>query len=64
MFACSFGEQLRRQPGARSTDAEVARRAGLSPRRYGNYVTGDRARPRTREDLQGIDDNARSIVGL
>jgi transcriptional regulator with XRE-family HTH domain len=38
-----LGEQLRRR--ARELDltgAEVARRAGLSPRRYGNYVTGDR----------------------
>jgi transcriptional regulator with XRE-family HTH domain len=38
-----LGEQLRRR--AKELDlknAEVARRAGLSPRRYGNYVTGDR----------------------
>ncbi len=38
-----LGEQLRRR--ARELDlrdAEVARRAGLGPRRYGNYVTGSR----------------------
>ena len=33
---------LRRAKELDLTDAEVARRAGLSPRRYGNYVTGDR----------------------
>ena len=38
-----LGEQLRRRAKELDlTDAEVARRAGLSPRRYGNYVTGDR----------------------
>jgi transcriptional regulator with XRE-family HTH domain len=38
-----LGEQLRiRAKELDLTDAEVARRAGLSPRRYGNYVTGDR----------------------
>jgi len=38
-----LGEQLRRRARELDlTDAEVARRAGLSPRRYGNYVTGDR----------------------
>ena len=39
----SFGQKLRqraRQLGL--SDAEVARRAGLSERRYGNYVTGKR----------------------
>jgi transcriptional regulator with XRE-family HTH domain len=38
-----LGEQLRRRAKELDlTGAEVARRAGLSPRRYGNYVTGDR----------------------
>lgn len=38
-----LGEQLRRRAKELDlTDAEVARRAGLSPRRYGNYVTADR----------------------
>ena len=38
-----LGEQLRtRAKELDLSDAEVARRAGLSPRRYGNYVTGDR----------------------
>lgn len=38
-----LGEQLRRRARELDlTDAEVARRAGLSARRYGNYVTGDR----------------------
>ncbi len=38
-----LGVQLRRRASELDlTDAEVARRAGLSPRRYGNYVTGDR----------------------
>jgi transcriptional regulator with XRE-family HTH domain len=38
-----LGDQLRRRAKELDlTDAEVARRAGLSPRRYGNYVTGDR----------------------
>jgi transcriptional regulator with XRE-family HTH domain len=38
-----LGVQLRRRARELDlTDAEVARRAGLSPRRYGNYVTGDR----------------------
>jgi transcriptional regulator with XRE-family HTH domain len=38
-----LGEQLRRRARELDlTNAEVARRAGLSPRRYGNYVTGDR----------------------
>lgn len=38
-----LGEQLRRRARELDlSDAEVARRAGLSPRRYGNYVTGDR----------------------
>jgi transcriptional regulator with XRE-family HTH domain len=38
-----LGEQLRRRAKELDlTDAEVARRANLSPRRYGNYVTGDR----------------------
>jgi transcriptional regulator with XRE-family HTH domain len=38
-----LGEQLRRRAKELDlADAEVARRAGLSPRRYGNYVTGDR----------------------
>ena len=38
-----LGEQLRKRAKELDlTGAEVARRAGLSPRRYGNYVTGDR----------------------
>jgi transcriptional regulator with XRE-family HTH domain len=38
-----LGDQLRRRAKELDlTDAEVARRAGLSPRRYGNYVTADR----------------------
>jgi transcriptional regulator with XRE-family HTH domain len=39
----TLGEQLRqRAQGLGLSDAEVARRAGLAPRRYGHYVTGDR----------------------
>jgi len=38
-----LGERLRKRAKELDlTGAEVARRAGLSPRRYGNYVTGDR----------------------
>jgi transcriptional regulator with XRE-family HTH domain len=38
-----LGEQLRqRAQELELSDAEVARRAGLSPRRYGHYVTGQR----------------------
>jgi len=38
-----LGEQLRKRAKELDlTGAEVARRAGLSPRRYGNYVAGDR----------------------
>ena len=38
-----FGEQLRHRAGELGlSDAEVARRAGLSARRYGHYVTGTR----------------------
>jgi transcriptional regulator with XRE-family HTH domain len=39
----TLGEQLRhRAQELGLSDAEVARRAGLAPRRYGHYVTGDR----------------------
>jgi transcriptional regulator with XRE-family HTH domain len=39
----AFGENLRKRARHLGlSDAEVARRAGLSPRRYGFYVTGDR----------------------
>ena len=39
----SLGVQLRARAKALNlSDAEVARRAGLGVRRYGNYVTGDR----------------------
>jgi transcriptional regulator with XRE-family HTH domain len=38
-----FGERLRhRAEELGLSDAEVARRAGLSARRYGHYVTGNR----------------------
>jgi transcriptional regulator with XRE-family HTH domain len=38
-----LGEQLRQRAQELGlSDAEVARRAGLAPRRYGHYVTGDR----------------------
>lgn len=38
-----LGEQLRqRAQELELSDAEVARRAGLTPRRYGHYVTGHR----------------------
>ena len=38
-----LGERLRKRAKELDlTGAEVARRAGLSPRRYGNYVTGNR----------------------
>ncbi len=38
-----FGNRLRsRAKQLGLPDAEVARRAGLAPRRYGFYVTGDR----------------------
>lgn len=38
-----FGNNLRRRAKELGlTDAEVARRAGISERRYGFYVTGDR----------------------
>jgi transcriptional regulator with XRE-family HTH domain len=39
----TLGEQLRnRAQELGLSDAEVARRAGLAPRRYGHYVTGHR----------------------
>ena len=39
----TLGEMLRKRAAELGfSDAEVARRAGLSPRRYGFYVTGDR----------------------
>ena len=39
----ALGVQLRARANALNlSDAEVARRAGLGTRRYGNYVTGDR----------------------
>lgn len=38
-----FGEQLRQRAKELDlSDAEVARRAGLTARRYGHYVTGTR----------------------
>ena len=38
-----FGERLRqRAQELELSDAEVARRAGLTARRYGHYVTGNR----------------------
>jgi transcriptional regulator with XRE-family HTH domain len=38
-----LGEQLRQRAQELDlSDAEVARRAGLTPRRYGHYVTGHR----------------------
>lgn len=39
----ALGKRLRRRAEDLGlSDAEVARRAGLTPRRYGFYVTGDR----------------------
>jgi transcriptional regulator with XRE-family HTH domain len=44
MFSCRLlGESLRHRAQELSlSDAEVARRAGLSSRRYGHYATGSR----------------------
>jgi transcriptional regulator with XRE-family HTH domain len=45
-----FAENLRRRAAAlKLSNAEVARRAGLLERRYGNYITGERE-----PDLKGL----------